>query len=176
MIKKIVLGILLIIIIAVVALYAINGKDNYDATKYYLKTTKGLNVKSNIDFKLPDQFDKTHTLTNQDKIMIFAFSKNTGHIVREFFGTKDKGYLENKNAKLVADVSKMPVFIRNTFALPDFKKNPYSILLIYDKNIAQDLEKNLDKTKIVIAYLNNKQITKIEYASNQEELKKILEK
>ncbi len=176
MIKKIIFAILALLIVAGATFYAINQKDNYDASKYYLKSTKGLEVGSQIDFKLPDQFDKTHTLSNKEKIMIFAFSKATGHTVREYFSAVDKGYLKSKNAVIVADVSKMPVFVRNAFALPDLKESSYSILLIYDKSIAKDLEKNLDKTKIVIAHLNNKKITKIEYASSQLELKKILEK
>ena len=172
--KKIILAILALLIIAGGALYAINSKDNYDATKYFAKATNGLQVGSKLELKLPDQFDKTNTLTNDTKKLIFAFSKNTGHITREFFGKQDKEFLNNKKALLVADISKMPLFIRNTFAMPDLKKSPYNILLIYDGKLAKEFEKGIDKDKVIVVDLNNKEVTKVNYASNTKELEELL--
>jgi len=37
----------------------------------------------------------------------------------------------------IADISPMPVGIRNTLALPDLKKSPFSGLLIYDKGVGK---------------------------------------
>lgn len=172
--KKIIYSILLIAIIAIGVLYAINSRDNYDASKYFAKATDGLKVGSTLDLKLPDQFNKTYTLTNNTQKLIFAFSKKTGHITREFFGKQDKNFLSNKKALLVADISKMPVFIRNTFAMPDLKKSPYNILLIYDKKLAQEFEKGINKDKVIVVTLNNKKVIKVDYASNQKELEQLL--
>jgi hypothetical protein len=65
----------------------------------------------------------------------------------------------------------MPAVIRNTFALPDFKKSPYSVMLIYDKNIAQILKDDKNADKITIATVKNKEITAIKYISTEDELK-----
>jgi len=84
MIKKIILGVLALIVIGVGGLFLVNGKDNYDASKFSVKTTNGINVGSTIEFTLPDQFNKSHSLTNDTKRVIFVFAKSTGHTVREY--------------------------------------------------------------------------------------------
>jgi len=170
MVKKIVIGIILITLIAIGGLFAINGKDNYDATKYFTSASNGLNVGSKIDFTLPDQFDKSHSLSDDTQKIIFAFAKSTGHTVREFLKKQDKNYLTDKKALFVADISPMPTIIRNTFALPDLKKSDYSVLLIYDKEIAKKLKDDKNSDKIAIATLKNKEITKMDYVTTQKEL------
>jgi len=172
--KKLIFSIVALIIIAVGVLFAINSKDNYDATKFYAKATNGLKIGSKLELKLPDQFNKEHILSSDTKKLIFVFSKNTGHIAREFFKKQSKDYLDSKKAIFVADISKMPAFIRNTFAMPDFKKSHYNILLIYDKKVTKKFEKGIDKDKVVVVTLDNKRVTNIKFASNEDELKKLL--
>lgn len=172
--KKIFLVVALLAAVAIGAFIIIQGKDNYDPSKYYVKLSDGLKVGSEIDFKLPDQFDKPHELTENTKMVIMVFSKPTGHTVKGFLKKQPKGFLESKRTLFVADISPMPVVIRNTFALPDFKKSDYSVLLIYDKKLAAKLkdEKHIDK--IAVVYLENKKIKEIKYISKEEELKEIL--
>ncbi len=170
MIKKIVLGLLALIIIGVVALFATNSKDTYDASKYSASATNGLNVGSKLEFTLPDQFDKPHSLTDKTKKLIFVFAKSTGHTVKEFLKKQPKDYLAKKDALFVADISPMPTFIRNTFALPDFRKSEYSVLLIYDENIAKSLKDKKNEDKITIVTIENKEIKSVKYISNTKEL------
>ena len=169
MIKKIILSLLALIIVAVGGLFLVNGKNNYDATKYSATATDGINVGSKITFTLPDQFDKAHTLTNDTKKLILVFAKATGHTVKEFLKTQSADYLSKKNALFVADISPMPTVIRNTFALPDFKKSSYSVLLIYDETIAKEL-KNVDNAeKIAVATMENGVVKDIKFVSTKEE-------
>ena len=172
--KKIVLAIIGVLVVGVGIFVMIKGKDSYDPSKYFFEVSNGINIGSKIDFKLPDQFDKPHTLNEDTKILIITFAKNTGHIIREFLKNKPKGYLEEKKALFVADISPMPVIIRNTFAMPDLKKSDYTILLIYDKNIASKIKDEKNKDKINIVYLENKKIKDIKYITNEKELEDIL--
>lgn len=174
MVKKIILSLILLIAIAVGTLFAINGKNNYDPSKYSATATHGLQTGSTLSFTLPDQFDKAVSLTNDTKKIIFVFAKATGHTVREFLKKQDKNYLPSRNTLFVADVSGMPTVIRNTFALPDFRKSPYSVLLIYDKAIAKSYKNVEDAEKITIITLDNKTITKVQTLTSEEELKKAL--
>ncbi len=177
--KKIILAILGIFIIAGVALFVINGKRDYDPTKYNLTITpedKNFSINSKIDFTLPDQFNKAHKLNNSTKKLVFVFTKDTGHILKSYMKNKDNKFLENKKTILVADVSGMPTIILNTFALPDFKKSKYTILLIYEKNMAKKLKANQDTKKVIVATLDNKKVTKIEYAKDEKELDTLLNK
>ncbi len=53
--KKIILSIFALLLIGVGVLFAVNGKSNYDPTKYHLNITpenKPFDVGSKIDFKL----------------------------------------------------------------------------------------------------------------------------
>lgn len=174
MVKKIILSLILLMAIGVGALFAINGKNNYDPTKYSATATHGLQTGSTLSFTLPDQFDKAVTLTPDTKKIIFVFAKTTGHTVREFLKKQDKNYLPSRHTLFVADVSGMPTVIRNTFALPDFRKSPYSVLLIYDKAIAKNYKNTEDADKITIVTLDNKTITKVQTVTSEEALKKAL--
>jgi len=174
MIKKIIYSLLLLLLVAGGALFAINGKSHYDPSKYSASATKGLAVDSKLSFTLPDQFDKPVTLAPETKKVIFVFAKATGHTVREFLKKQDKNYLPSRNALFVADVSGMPTVIRNTFALPDFRKSPYSVALIYDKAIATAYKNEKDADKITIVSLKNQTVTNIETVSTEEALKAAL--
>jgi hypothetical protein len=175
MIKKIIAGLAVLILLGAGALFAINGKDNYDPSLYTLKVTNGLNPGSHIDFTLPDQFDKPHTLSDETGRLVFVFSKATGHTVKEYLKTQPADYLEKRDTLFVADISPMPTVIRNTFALPDFKKSPFSVLLIYDKNFAKALKDEKGAEKITVITLKNRVITEVKYIESEEEFKKLLD-
>jgi hypothetical protein len=174
MFKKIILSLLVLIVVAVGGLFAMNGKDNYDPTKYHATATQGLSVGSTIDFTLPDQFDKPVSLTPQTKKVIFVFAKATGHTVREFLKKQPQSYLPERQTLFVADISGMPTIIRNTFALPDFRKSSYSVALIYDKAIAKAFKNPEDADKITIVTLENKKIVHIQTLTTEAELKAVL--
>jgi len=170
MIKKIIFGILALIILATGILFIVNGKDTYDARKYSTTATDGLNIGSKITFTLPDQFDKPHSLTDDTKKLILVFAKKTGHTVKEFLKKQDSDYLTKRNALFIADISPMPTVIRNTFALPDFKKSNYSVLLIYDKKIAKQLKNDTKADKIAIATLESGIVKDIKFVTTAQEL------
>jgi len=175
--KKILLGLIALIVIAAGVLFGVNGKSNYDAAKYSLTITpenQPFGVGSTIDYILPDQFDKSHKLSTTTKKLIFAFTKDTGHIIKVFMMEKPEGFLEERNAVIVADISAMPVVIQNTFALPDLRKSNYSMMLIYDKEMAKKLKEGQEATKVIVMTLDNKKVTKVELADSEEALGKLL--
>ena len=174
MFKKIVLVVLALLVIGGGTLFAINGKDNYDATKYNATVTNGLNIGSKISFKLPDQFDKPHSLKDSTKTLILTFQKATGHTVKAFLGEKDINYLPSREAFFIADISPMPTIIRNTFALPDLKKSPFAVLLIYDEKIATQIKNEKEADKIAVVTLDNGTITDIKYITTVKELEGLL--
>ena len=174
MFKKIVVGFIVVLVIAAGALFMINGKDNYDATKYSATVTDGMRVGSNLNFSLPDQFDKKYTLSDKTETIIFSFAKTTGHTVKDFLSKESKDYLPSRNAMFIADISPMPTVIRNTFALPDLKKSSFSVLLIYDKSIASQIKDDTKADKIAVVRLKNRTIVDVQYIETQEELQKAL--
>ena len=69
----------------------------------------------------------------------------------------------------------MPVIIRNTFALPDLKKQHYSVILILDRKISKDFKKDAKTDEIAVATLKGGTIEKVTYLKNAEELKTALQ-
>jgi uncharacterized protein YxeA len=160
MIKKILLLLLLLLLIAGGAFYFINAKDTYDASKYSASSTK-MAPEGEIDFTLPDQFGKTHTLSNDTRSLVFTFAKDTSHKVRDFLKSQPADFLSAQNALYIADISPMPTVIRNAFAMPDLKKSAYPVLLMYDGEIAKKFKDEKQKEAIMIVKLNNKKITEV---------------
>jgi hypothetical protein len=68
----------------------------------------------------------------------------------------------------------MPTVIVNTFAMPDFRKSNYSILLIYDKAMAAKLKEGQAVDKVIVMTVHNKKITRIDHAVTIDDLKALL--
>lgn len=120
------------------------------------------------NFKLKNQFDKTYTITNKTKKIIFVFNKANAHIVKDYLSKKQNDFLDKKDILFVADVSAMPSFIA-WFVLPGLKDNKYSIIVLKDDEISKDYKTKQNEDKIVVVSLNNKKITNISYFTNEKE-------
>jgi len=173
--KKILLVLLVLTVVAAGTLFFLNGKDTYDADKYSATLSDGLKKGSTVSYTLPDQFDKTQTLNDSIQKLILVFAKGTGHTVKEYLKAQPADYLAKHHTAFIADVSPMPVIIRNTFALPDLKKQHYSVILILDRKISRDFKKDAKTDEIAVATLKGGTIEKVTYLKNAEELKTALQ-
>ncbi len=176
--KKILIGILLLVVIGIGGLFLINGQSHYDPTRYSLTVTpedKPFGIGSTIAFTLPDQFDRPQHLSADTQKLIFVFTKPTGHIFRSWMAYHDTAdYLAQHKITAVADVSAMPTVILNTFAMPDFRKSKYSIELIYDKQMAARLKEGQAVDKVIIMSLDHGRVIAIDHAASVEEMNKLL--
>ena len=123
---------------------------------------------------LNDQFEKPQTLSAETKKVIFAFSKDMGHMSNEFFDKQDADYLAKHNAVFVADVSGAPSLIRSMFIMPGLKDFKHTVLVIEDQNIAASYRIEAHKETIMIVDIDNFIIENISYISSEEELAKAL--
>jgi len=122
------------------------------------------------DFTIKNQFGKPFSLTNKTKKVIFVCTKAAGHLVRNYLKKQDKNFLGKRDILFVADVSGMPSIIYKMFALPDFKKSPYSVLLLTDGNRADEFKNKSHSDEVMIIYLNNKKVTKVKFISTLKDL------
>ncbi len=176
--KKAVLIVVALIVLAAGALFVINGKSSYDPAKYHLRISpenSKFGKGSTIELTLPDQFGETQTLGEDIKTLIFVFTKATGHTIKAYLSDKKEDYLPKYKAAVVADISGMPVVIQNTFALPDFRKNKHIMMLIFDKEMAKKLKEGQKTDKVIVMKLDKRKVTDIKYISDKSELKNIIE-
>jgi len=169
MLKKISITIALLLL-AIGAVFMFNSSETFSKEGYFTKATNGLNVDSNIDFALPNQHDEQISLSDDTKKVIFVFAKSTGHTVKQYLSTQPSDFLESKDLLFVADISPMPVAIRNLMAMPDLKKSTYSVLLTFEPTLTKPFIDESKKDKIIIVTLDNKKITNVVYVTNEKEL------
>lgn len=122
---------------------------------------------------LSDQFGKKHTMKSMPKTLLMAFEKGTGATVNEYLAAQEKGYLGKHKAAFVADISQMPKFITESFALPKMRKYPHTVLLIQDEE--QGLRFPAEEGKITVMKFRGNFITDIRFVSTPVELKVVIE-
>lgn len=174
MLKKIILLSIAVILIGGGTFYALNSKDNYDASQYSANLPAAFTIGSTLEFTLPDQFGNKHTLGNDTKKLVLTFEKDASHIMKDFLTQEEKGFLNKQSALYVADISSAPVFIRNAFILPDLQKSTYPVLLIYEEETAKKFRYDSKKEAIKVVTLDNKKVTDIRFVSTLKEFEEAL--
>ena len=121
-----------------------------------------------------DQHDKPWSIPADTKLVLFSGSRNANTIVQSLLTQKGIDYLNSKKTLYFSDLSKMPGFITRTFALPSMRDLPYSVGIVLNAEESQSWPREEDAVTAV--FLNQGQITKIEYIKNAESLQQILDR
>ena len=161
--KKVLLGL-------IAAMFFLGCSDNAEI-EVVRKIVLGKSLES---LALNDQFEKPQTLNAGTQKVIFAFSKDMGHMSNEFFDKQDPDYLAKHSAVFVADVSGAPSVIRSMFIMPGLKDFKHTVLVIEDKTVAASYRIEAHKEEIMIVELNNFVVENISYVSSEEALSKAL--
>ncbi|MBG0844991.1 FAD/FMN-containing dehydrogenase [Pseudomonas chengduensis] len=85
---------------------------------------------------LLDQHDVPYTLNDETRILLVARDMDGAKLVNAALEGKPKGYLDERHAVFLADISRMPRIIATLFALPKMRGYNYRILLDRDARIA----------------------------------------
>lgn len=129
--------------------------------------------KSLETLKLNDQFGKPQSLSVDTKKVIFAFSKDMGHLSNEYFDKQDPNFLPEHYALFVADVSAAPSLIRSMFIMPGLKEFKHTVLLIEDENVAASYRIDEQSEKVMILDVDNFIIKNITFVESEDELAKV---
>lgn len=85
---------------------------------------------------LLDQHDAPYTLNDETRILLVARDMDGAKLVNAALEGKPKGYLDERHAVFLADISRMPSVIATLFAIPKMRDYNYRILLDRDARIA----------------------------------------
>ena len=122
---------------------------------------------------LNDQFGKPHSLDADTKKLIFAFSKEMGHMSNDYFDKQKPGFLAEHYALFVADVSGAPSLIRSMFIMPGLKEFNHTVLLIEDKSAAASYRIDEQSEKVMVLDVDNFIIRNIRFVDSKDELAKV---
>lgn len=78
---------------------------------------------------LLDQHEAPYTLDNDLRVLLVARDMDGAKLVDAALQGKAKGYLEQRHAVFLADISRMPGVIASLFALPKMRDYSYRVLL-----------------------------------------------
>lgn len=98
-----------------------------------------------VPWTLLDQFDQAYTLNEQLEILLVARSMDGAKLVNQALQGKPEGYLEERQAVFVADVSRMPALIATLFAVPAMRDYDYRVLLDRAPRVAPRYPGDADK-------------------------------
>jgi hypothetical protein len=124
-----------------------------------------------LDFS--DQFGKRVVLKEMPQTVILAYEKGTSAVVNDFLKTQDGTYLQKYDAVYVADISGMPSFVTEVFALPKMRKFAYSVLLIRDEEQGHKFPS--EEGKVTVMKSKGNMVTSITYVTTSEQLKAAIE-
>ena len=123
-------------------------------------------------FELSDQHDRSFKIDNDTKVIIFASERQPGMIVHRVLQSNDKNFLLSRSAVYIADISKMPSFVR-MFVLPEFRKYTYSMLL--DKDSKKTSMFPRKKEHLTLIKLDGLKIKSVEFIQRPEALIKAID-
>lgn len=78
---------------------------------------------------LLDQFEQPYTLNDEARVLLVAKNMEGAKLLNAALQDKPRGYLEQRHAVFLADISRMPKAIASLFALPKMRDYSYRVLL-----------------------------------------------
>lgn len=122
---------------------------------------------------LLDQHDVPYTLSEQTRVLLVARDMDGAKLVNAALEGKPKGYLEQRQAIFLADVSRMPRIIATLFALPKMRDYNYRILLDRDARIAPRYQAG--EGEVLLLQLDGLQVVSQQALTNTDDLRQALE-
>lgn len=122
---------------------------------------------------LSDQHGRTAKLDESVRVLMFSRDMKANKLAKDAFLSKPPDYLPTAGAMYVIDVSGMPSFVTNHFAIPKMQKYGYRIFLDRDGNATPELP--AQKAQVTIVHLDNLVVRQIEYAETANALNAAVE-
>lgn len=115
---------------------------------------------------LEDQFEKRHTVTAEERMVLISFERDVSDAVNAFMKRQPKGLFADHRAKYIADISTMPTIISTLFALPKMRGYHYPVML----NLDEGFEKRFDKEegKLTVYRLKAGKVTSVDFVESSE--------
>ena len=139
-----------------------------------------INVESNMvvghsveTLKLNNQFEKPQTISADTTRLIFAFSKDMGHLSNDYFATQTPTYLADNHTVFIVNVSAAPSIIRSMFIMPSLKDLKHSVSIIEDETVAARYQIDAHVDELMVVDIDNYIIKNISFISTEDDLKKI---
>jgi len=103
------------------------------------------------------------------RVVLFAIEKTPSDEVNTFLTNLGAEGVRKEGIVFLADISGMPSFVTQTFALPKMRKRPYSILLV--NKVEQAAFMPHEKDAVTVLQVHQGKITQIAFAHDAAAIK-----
>jgi hypothetical protein len=110
---------------------------------------------------ISDQHGQSATLDENTRVLLFSRDMTANKLAKAAFLSKPAQYLAEAKTMYLIDVSGMPSFVTNNFAIPKMKKYPYRIFLDREASMTANLPSQ--KAQITVLHLDHLKVQSIEY-------------
>ena len=88
--------------------------------------------------QLPDQHDKLHAVGEGTRLVLLASSHDAARLVDAAIKDRPAGYLEQRAAIYVADISRVPGLVAKMVLVPSMRSASYRVLLDREGEVASE--------------------------------------
>lgn len=122
---------------------------------------------------IADQHGKPASVDETTRLVMFSRDMGANKLAKSAFGKRPAQYLPDAHAMYLIDVSGMPGFVTNTFAIPKMQKYGYRIFLDREGALTATLPSH--KKEVTLVHLDHLKVTGIEYATSAEALNRAVD-
>lgn len=122
--------------------------------------------------QIKDQHDKDWRMGADTRVVLFAAGRKASNLVQAVLGAQPKGFLAQRQAVYVADMSKMPAFATRMFALPALREQPFTVGVVLDENALSDWPRQ--DNAVTLIRLDQGRVVGHEFVASEDALKTAL--
>jgi hypothetical protein len=124
-------------------------------------------------FSIEDQYGETHAIDGSVRAILLGRDMDAGDVLEDALAESGRELLLRTSTVYVADVSRMPSFIRRWIAEPKMRRRGYPMLLDRDGALTKDLPN--EKGKATLIQLDQLEIVKVRYFESSADLRAALD-
>lgn len=114
-------------------------------------------------FVLNDQHDKPRAVDAEVRVLLFSRDMGANKLAKAAFLDRPGDFLPTHHAVYAIDLSGMPGFVTNTFAVPKMRGYAYPIALDREGKLTADLPNR--KGEVTVIVLDHLQVKSVAYAT-----------
>ena len=122
--------------------------------------------------QLKDQYDQAWQIGTDTKLVLFAAGRKASNLAMAVLSAQPKGFLEQRKAVYLADMSRMPGFVTRTFALPSLREQPFRVGVSLDERVLADWPAQPDA--VLLIDLEQGRVSRTRSAGSEAELRTAL--
>jgi hypothetical protein len=101
------------------------------------------------ELQIKDQHDKDWRVSADTRVVLFAAGRKASNLVQAVLAQKPRGFMAERRAVYVADMSKMPAFATRMFALPALREQPFDVGVVLDAKVMTEWPRKDDAVTLI---------------------------